>query len=181
MTASGILIIHTPTQLELASNLVDLFEASFAPAQGAIICTSLPGYVWAGSPDAAESALGSVRAVIALVDDATSIDSQGWFDLGVAWSQGKRIAFVVDVSSQAEQLPSQLRGAEVIACSDRGAMVALVEDLAFDLGLTPRLTKDAQLALVRLSSAPPPPNAADQAFAPEVSAAVSELTDLDHA
>lgn len=186
MTATGILIIHTPAQLEVASNLVDLFEASFAPAEGAIVCSSLPGYAWnsgansADSPaDQHESALASVSAVIALVGNATSIDSQGWFDLGVAWSQGKRIAFVADGSDQAERLPAQLGGAEVIACNDRSAIVALVEDLAFDLGLTPRLSKEAQLALLRLSSAPPPLPTTDRAPAAEALAANSEFADLD--
>ena len=187
MTASGILIIHTPGQLEMASNLVDLFEASFAPPQGAIVCSSLPGYAWSGraagaaepAVDDAESVLASVSAVIALVDSATSIDAQGWFNLGVAWSQGKRVAFVADTADQAEKLPSQLSHVERIACSDRDAMVALVEDLAFDLGLTPRLSKDAQLALVRLSSAPPPPPTTDRAQAVEARAADSDFADLD--
>jgi hypothetical protein len=41
---------------------------------------------------------------------------------------------------------------------DRAGIVGLVEDLAFDLGLNPRLGLDAKRALEQLSSAPPPPD-----------------------
>ena len=54
-------------------------------------------------------------------------------------------------------MPLQLAGgAEVIARVDREALVALIEDLAFDLGVRPRIGQEAQRALELLSSAPPP-------------------------
>jgi hypothetical protein len=161
---TGILIIHTPSQLEQASGLVDLLEASLALPAGAILCSSLPGYAWPGraalsseQPARFAATLDAVGAAIALVDGATVRDPQVCFDLAAAWARGKRIALLADTAERRDELPPQLGQAHVVSCLDRAGIVSLVEDLAFDLGLSPRLGPDAQRALEQLSSAPPPP------------------------
>jgi hypothetical protein len=160
---AGILIIHTPGQLNEVSTLVDLLEASLALPSGAIACSSLPGYAWAGrNAPAAErqasfsQALQDAQAAIALVDDHAIGDAQLWFDLAAAWARGKRVAVLADHAERRTQIPLQLGGGEVIDRLDRSAIVGLVEDLAFQLGVRPRIGQDAQRAIQQLSSAPPP-------------------------
>lgn len=164
---AGILIIHTPSQLEQASGLVDLLEASLSLPAGAILCSSLPGYAWPGRgvpsrehPARFAATLDAVGAAIALVDADAVRDPQVCFDLAAAWARGKRIALLADSPEQRAQLPPQLGQAHVVARMDRAGIVSLVEDLAFDLGLSPRHGQDAQRALEQLSSAPPPPDPA---------------------
>jgi hypothetical protein len=161
---TGILIIHTAGQLEEASNLVDLLEASLALPPGAIRCSSLPGYAWtarAGATNGNSSQFGAlldqVGAAIAFLDQGSLAERQLWFDLAAAWARGKRIALIADSDQWRTELPAQLHDAMLISRVDRDALASLVEDLAFDLGVNPRLGKDAQRALNSLSSAPPPP------------------------
>ncbi|MFI5308331.1 MAG: hypothetical protein ACHQ53_13310, partial [Polyangiales bacterium] len=163
---TGILIIHTAGQLEEASSLVDLLEASLALPPGAIRCSSLPGYAWAaraggtnGNSSQFGALLDQVGAAIAFLDQASLAERQVWFDLAAAWARGKRIALIADSDQRRAELPAQLHDATVIPRIDRDAIASLVEDLAFDLGVNPRLGKDAQRALNSLSSAPPPPPA----------------------
>ena len=172
---AGILIIHTPGQLDDASTLVDLLEASLELPTGAIACSSLPGYAWANrassEPERSERfsvALEGATAAIALVDGPSFADPQLWFDIAAAWSRGKRVAIVADCATRRSQVPLQLAGnGNLIERDDREALVSLIEDLAFDLGVRPRIGQDAQRALELLSSAPPsapssmPPRAAD--------------------
>ncbi len=162
---TGILIIHTDAQLEEASSLVDLLEASLSLPSGAIRCSSLPGYAWPNRnggqphPDSFAATLDEIGAAIALVDRAALAEPQLMFDLAAAWARGKRIALLADHAERRRELPPQLSKATLVARLDRAALADLVEDLAFDLGLNPRLGKDAQRALNALSSAPPPPPA----------------------
>ena len=160
VTASRILILHTPSQRAAASSLVDLLEASLALSDDAIACSSLP-FVAGQSQGAAE--FGSFGAAIALIDEGALGDHQLWFDLATAWAQRRRVAVLIDGPELRKRLPKQLKGAEVILLDDRAALIALVEDLAFDLDLSPRIGQDAQRALVRLSSMPPPMDEEDNA------------------
>jgi hypothetical protein len=172
---TGILIFHTQSQLDEASTLVDLLEASLSLPAGAIACSSLPGYTWAArNAPAAErkagfsQALDDAQAAIALVDDGALGDAQLWFDVAAAWARGKRVAVLADHGGRRAQLPLQLGSDEVIERVDRDAVVALVEDLAFALGVRPRIGQDAQRAIQQLSSAPPPPPVAAREEVPTV-------------
>jgi hypothetical protein len=166
---AGILIFHTPSQLDEASTLVDLLEASLSLPSGAIACSSLPGYTWAARNAPADErkagftqALEDAQAAIALVDDRTIGDAQLWFDVAAAWARGKRVAVLADHAERRTQIPSQLGQGEVIERIDRDAVVGLLEDIAFALGVRPRIGQDAQRAIEQLSSAPPPAEAAER-------------------
>jgi hypothetical protein len=172
---AGILIIHTPGQLDDASTLVDLLEASLPLPPGAIACSSLPGYTWANRASSAHeraerfsSALDGASAAIALVDASAFGEPQLWFDVAAVWSRGKRVALVADSATRRQQVPLQLTGGNVIEREDRDALVSLIEDLAFDLGVRPRIGHDAQRAMELLSSAPPPAPGSGPLRAPEL-------------
>jgi hypothetical protein len=172
---SRILIIHTPSQLEEASGLVDLLEASLSLPEDAIVCSSLPGYASSsrsgvGMGGAEFSALvDQLGAALALCDGPALQHAQLWFDAAAVWSRGKRLAVVIDAPELAAQLPSQLANAPAVVRTERDAVIGLIEDLAFDLGIDPRLGQDAQRALEQFSSFPPPAIAASAAPAVQAS------------
>jgi hypothetical protein len=160
---SRVLIIHTPSQLEEASSLVDLLEAALPLPEGTLVCSSLPGYAWGQRITAVDSTegteamarFGTLTAAIALVDEVAFADPQLWFDVAAAWARGKRVAVLLDTEGRRAELPRELAGEHAIVRENRAGLVALVEDVAFDLGLAPRIGRDAQRALVQLSTVPP--------------------------
>jgi hypothetical protein len=149
----SILIIHTPDQLEQASNLVDLLETSLALDADAIACSSLPGYAW---PELTIP-FRDAYAVIALVDESSVGLNQFWFDLAAAWTTSRRVSVVLGIPELRSTLPVQLQQSHVVIRPDRDALRTLVEDLAFDMGISPRMGRDAMDMLDQMSSAPPPP------------------------
>jgi hypothetical protein len=154
---SSILVLHTALQLEQASNLVDLLEASLPLGDGTIRCTSLPGYAWS---DGAQAPIpfADAGAAIALVDDDALGDPQLLCDLGAVWATGKRVAVIVERSDLRDRLPLQVRASgHVLERGDRSALAALVEDIAFDLNVDPRLGREAN-RLIEVISVPPPPS-----------------------
>lgn len=151
---SSILVLHTALQLEQASNLVDLLEASLPLGNGAIRCTSLPGYAWSDGGHASIP-FADAGAAIALVDELALADGQLLCDLGAVWATGKRVAVIVERAALRALLPVQLREGSVIERGDRAALAALVEDIAFDLGVDPRLGREAN-RLIEVISVPPP-------------------------
>ena len=166
----SIVIIHTPDQLEQASNLVDLLEASLALDDGAIVCSSLPGYAWS-EPTVP---FRDVLAVIALVDESAVGMNQFWFDLAAAWTAARRVAVVLGVPELRGTLPLQLQQPHVVVRPDRDALRTLVEDLAFDMGVSPRMGRDALRMLEQVSSLPPPPPPPE----PRTSQLVQPLADV---
>lgn len=167
----SILIIHTPDQLEQASNLVDLLETSLSLDAGAIACSSLPGYAWEKSVPFRDAS-----AAIALVDESSVGLSQFWFDLAAAWTSGGRVAVVLGIPELRSMLPAELQQPHVLVRPDRDALRTLVEDLAFDLGISPRMGHDALQMLEQLSTLPPPPAPPD---APEMQGADLEERSVD--
>jgi hypothetical protein len=159
---SRILIIHTPLQLEEASSLVDLLEASLPLPEGGLVCSSLPGYAWSqrvtagADPSQYLARLDALAAVIALVDEAALYDAQLWFEVASAWARGRRVLLLLDGAERRQQLPPQLADAPAFARPDRGALITFIEDLAFDVGVPPRIGKEAQQALDLFSTVPAP-------------------------
>jgi hypothetical protein len=149
----SILIIHTPDQLEQASNLVDLLETSLALDDDAIACSSLPGYAWRGPTIPFRDA----SAAIALVDESSVGLNQFWFDLAAAWTTSRRVSVVLGIPELRSTLPVQLQQAHMVISPDRDALRTLIEDLAFDMGVSPRMGRDALDMLDQMSSVPPPP------------------------
>lgn len=134
--------------------LVDLLESALTLGEGAIGCSSLPGYAVGRDP---REALQSAQAVIAWVDDASLHDPRVAFDLGVAWSLGKWIVLVTDATRAANSFPWPLAQPTVVVRADQKALRAMVEDVAFQLDVQPRLGPVAAEAMARVSEPPPAP------------------------
>ena len=169
---SSILVLHTAQQLEQASNLVDLLEAALPLGDGGIRCTSLPGYAWSDGGHGSVP-FAAAGAAIALVDEAALSDAQLLCDLGAVWATGKRVAVIVERAELRGRLPLQLRSGHVLARGDRAGLAALVEDIAFDIGVDPRLGREAN-RLIEVISVPPPAPSSPPASSPPVSHAASQ-------
>jgi hypothetical protein len=165
---SSILVLHSARQLEQASNLVDLLEAALPLGDGGIRCTSLPGYAWSDGGEGSVP-IADAGAAIALVDDDALSDAQLLCDLGAVWATGKRVAVIVEQPELRERLPVQLRTGHVLERGDRVALAALVEDIAFDIGVDPRLGREAN-RLIEVISVPPPAPSSPPASSPPASA-----------
>ncbi|MDD9937669.1 MAG: hypothetical protein OXT09_28925 [Myxococcales bacterium] len=154
---TGIYVAHTPAQTEQASTLVDLLESSLSLDESGIRCSTLPGYATTRSNgEGLRADIGGSQAVIALVDDHALRDPQLMLELGVAFTYDKRMMLLVEGAERGDSLPGALRELSLVERIDGNALVSMVEDLAFELGLRPRLGEGAQEAIRQLSTAPPP-------------------------
>lgn len=150
----AVYISHARTQAAEAMGLVDLLESALTLGEGAIGCSSLPGYAVGRDP---REALQSAQAVIAWVDDASLQDPRVAFDLGVAWSLGKWIVLVTDAPRAATSFPWPLAQPTVVVRADQKALRSMVEDVAFQLDVQPRIGPVAAEAMARVSEPPPAP------------------------
>lgn len=150
----AVYISHARSQAAEAMGLVDLLESALSLGEGAIACSSLPGYAAGRDP---RQALESAQAVIAWVDDASVQDPRIAFDLGLASGLGKWIVLMTDAPRVPTFFPWSLPQATVVVRSDQRALRAMVEDVAFQLDVQPRLGPVAAEAMARVSEPPPPP------------------------
>jgi hypothetical protein len=157
--SAGIFVVHTTQQAEEAGALVDLLETALALPDGSIACSHLPGYAWANGHGATsaewEAMLGRVGAAIAIADHAALSSPQWMFDLAAAFGRGLWTVVLLDDAELAAQLPTQLTGATLALRNDESSVRSVVEDIAFELGLSPRMGKEAREAIETLSSIPP--------------------------
>ena len=137
---SGVFVAHLPSQTEQVATLVDLLETSLTLQEGAIICTSLPGYGLSSAAvnvDDFRGMLDGASIVMGVVDQRSLADPQLLFELGAAWGQGKWMVLVTDREGYEAALPWQLRGVTVVCRSDRAGLVSMIEDIAFQLDTSP--------------------------------------------
>jgi hypothetical protein len=156
---AGIFVVHTPEQARDAGALVDLLESALALSDGAVACSSLPGYAWAlsGQPNTAEwdAMLQRVGAAVAIADNAALANAQWMFDIAAAFGRGLWTVVLLDDATQASRLPVQLTSATLALRGDERSVQAVMEDLAFELGLAPRMGQETKDALSTFSSIPP--------------------------
>ncbi len=150
----GVFISHARTKAAEAMGIVDVLEAALPLWEGAIGCSSLSGYGVGLDPHAA---LESAQAVIAWVDGDSLQDPRIAFELGVASGLRKWIVLVTDVPRLANRLPWSIGQSTVVLRDDHSALRAMVEDVAFQLNLQPRLGPDASEAIQRVSEPPRAP------------------------
>ncbi len=157
--SAGIFVVHTPDQARDAGALIDLLESALALPDGALACSSLPGYAWAasGQGNVAEwdAMLARVGAAIAIADSDALSSPQWMFDIASAHGRGLWTVVLLDDATQAARLPVQLTSATLALRSDATSVRSVVEDLAFELGVAPRLGKETKEAISTFSSFPP--------------------------
>lgn len=151
--------MHTKEQARDAGALVDLLESALALPDGALACSSLPGYAWSSSGQASaaewDAMLQRVGAAVALADSEALASPQWMFDVAAAHGRGVWTVVLLEDATQASRLPVQLTSATLALRSDEASVKAVVEDLAFELGVSPRLGQETKEAIVTFSSIPP--------------------------
>jgi hypothetical protein len=156
---AGIFVVHTKEQARDAGALVDLLESALALPDGALACSSLPGYAWSvsGQSNVAEwdAMLQRVGAAVALADSEALSSPQWMFDVAAAHGRGLWTVVLLEDATQASRLPVQLTSATLALRSDETSVRAVVEDLAFELGFAPRLGQETKEAIATFSSIPP--------------------------
>jgi hypothetical protein len=156
---AGIFVVHTKEQARDAGALVDLLESALALPDGALACSSLPGYAWSisGQSNVAEwdAMLQRVGAAVALADTEALNSPQWMFDIAAAHGRGLWTVVLLEDATQASRLPVQLTSATLALRSDEVSVRAVVEDLAFELGFAPRLGQETKEAIATFSSIPP--------------------------
>jgi len=156
---AGIFVVHTKEQARDAGALVDLLESALALPDGALACSSLPGYAWSvsGQSNVAEwdAMLQRVGAAVALADSEALASPQWMFDIAAAHGRGLWTVVLLEDATQASRLPVQLTSATLALRSDETSVRAVVEDLAFELGVSPRLGQETKDAISTFSSIPP--------------------------
>jgi hypothetical protein len=171
---AGIFVVHTKEQARDAGALVDLLESALALPDGALACSSLPGYAWSvsGQSNVAEwdAMLQRVGAAVALADSDALSSPQWMFDVAAAHGRGLWTVVLLEDATQASRLPVQLTSATLALRSDESSVRAVVEDLAFELGFSPRLGQETKEAISTFSSIPPDNRAVPAMAAPFVSA-----------
>lgn len=164
---AGIFVVHTKEQARDAGALVDLLESALALPDGALACSSLPGYAWSisGQSNVAEwdAMLQRVGAAVALADSDALGSAQWMFDVAAAHGRGLWTVVLLEDATQASRLPVQLTSATLALRSDEASVRAVVEDLAFELGFAPRLGQETKEAIATFSSIPPDNRAPQQA------------------
>ena len=182
---AGIFVVHTKEQARDAGALVDLLESALALPDGALACSSLPGYAWSvsGQSNVAEwdAMLQRVGAAVALADSDSLSSPQWMFDVAAAHGRGLWTVVLLEDATQASRLPVQLTSATLALRSDETSVRAVVEDLAFELGLAPRLGQETKEAIATFSSIPPD-NRSASAPAPAITPfSAREVPDEDDA
>lgn len=161
---AGIFVVHTKEQARDAGALVDLLESALALPDGALACSSLPGYAWSasGQSNVAEwdAMLQRVGAAVAIADGDALSSAQWMFDVAAAHGRGLWTVVLLEDATQASRLPVQLTSATLALRSDESSVRAVVEDLAFELGFAPRLGQETKDAITSFSSIPPSREAA---------------------
>lgn len=162
------LVVHTPGQTDQASSLCDLLELALSLPDGAITCSSLPGYALRHTAPGIEewsAAVNAAGAVIALVDDEALCNPQYLFELASAACLNKRLVLLLERETDREALPWQLERTPTVRRNDRAALVSMVEDLGFQLDVAPRLGDDMQAVVQQLlQDAPSGANGRGSAF-----------------
>ncbi len=136
----SIFVSHYSGDKHLVSLFVKALEESIVIPEGAIRCTSLPGYrLRAGAHTSVtlRAEIQQARVLIAILT-LHSLES-GWvmFELGAAWGAGK-IVLPVIVDVEYESLPGPLREINVTDATSRSELEQLFEELREDLAFEKR-------------------------------------------
>jgi hypothetical protein len=99
--------------------------------------------------------LQRVGAAVALADSEALASPQWMFDIAAAHGRGLWTVVLLEDATQASRLPVQLTSATLALRSDEASVRGVVEDIAFELGVSPRLGQETKEAIATFSSIPP--------------------------
>lgn len=134
-------VSHAHRDADLAQRLVDCLVAGLDVPDGALRCTSVPGYqldLGTMAPDALRRELGSSACVVALLTPNSIGNDWVLFELGAAWSNATVSIPLLAGGLQSKDIPGPFRGAAGGPLESQGTLDNLMNQLAKRLGWTQR-------------------------------------------
>jgi hypothetical protein len=107
-------ISHAHEDRDLASMLVDAITSALAVPEGALMCTSVPGYqldLGAAAPDVLRRALRSAPCVVGILTPNSLGTEWVLFELGAAWANDGMAIPLLAGGLEDKDIPGPLRGA----------------------------------------------------------------------
>ncbi len=135
-------ISHAHRDADIAARLVDVITANLEVPDGALRCTSVPGYqldLGAMAPEVLRRELGSALCVIALLTPNSLGNDWVLFELGAAWANVKVSIPLLAGGPEDKDIPGPLRGAAGGQLTVPGTLDRLLDQLQHALGWKPRL------------------------------------------
>jgi hypothetical protein len=147
-----IFISHASADRDLVKCFVSALEASVQITEGAIRCTSLPGYrLRAGAHTSTKlrEELQEAELIIGILTPA-SLES-GWvmFELGAGWGAGKWVVPVV-AGIDYDTMPGPLKESNATDAATRGELEELFHEIADGLKVQRRAAGKASAAIDEL-------------------------------
>jgi hypothetical protein len=146
---ASIYVCHRSSDVELAARLVDLLELAFELPEGSLGCSALPGYADPAPRAEALRALGG-HAEVVLVPLTEPLAPEQLLELGALWQAGRWIVALEGDPSALLRLPVPLDGVPHVSLPDRGALIELLEDIGYALGVVVRVGRVSNDAVAEL-------------------------------
>jgi hypothetical protein len=132
----SIFVSHYSGDKHLVSLFVRALEESFVIPEGAIRCTSLPGYRLRSGAHTSATLRDEIKQakILVAILTASSLES-GWvmFELGAAWGAQKLVVPVI-VDVEYESLPGPLKEINTTDATSRAELEQLFEEMQEALG-----------------------------------------------
>jgi hypothetical protein len=141
MSRIRIFVSHAASDVQLARGLIALVEACLNVPEGAIRCTSVPGYRLDGGNSAGETLrrnLEECSVVVALLTKASLESSFVLMELGAAWGFRKTAIPLLAPGLAFEDLPGPFKDVHALQMSDVTDVASLIETLGKQADLPAR-------------------------------------------
>ncbi len=148
-------ISHAHRDVDIAERIVTALELAMNVPDGAIRCTSVPGYkldLGSMAPDVLRHELASAEGVVAILTPNSLASQWVLFELGATWLQTKRTIPLLGGGLRNDDIPGPLRGAAGGQLQEASALVQFLDQVMKTLGWPPRNMLAAYDKLSQLST-----------------------------
>jgi hypothetical protein len=134
-------ISHAHRDVDIAERIVTALELAMNVPDGAIRCTSVPGYkldLGAMAPDVLRQELASAEGVVAILTPYSLASQWVLFELGATWLQTKQAIPLLGGGLRDEDIPGPLRGAAGGQLKEASALAQFLDQVMKKLGWPPK-------------------------------------------
>lgn len=148
-------VSHAHLDADIAERLVGALELAAHVPDGAIRCTSVPGYqldLGAMAPDVLRRELAAAECVVAILTPNGLLSPWVLFELGATWAQAKTVLPLLGGPLSGKDLPGPLQGASGGRLDDQAALAQFLHQTIGSLNWRPRNLLAASAKLGQLVS-----------------------------
>ena len=130
MGTATVIVSHSSKDERAAKALVDCLERALVIPQGAVLCTSVPGYKLSVGDEADDILKGNLRAcavVIGLISRESLRSHYVVMELGASWVLGKATCPVLLAGVDFAELPGPLRSTHAARATERTDVANLID------------------------------------------------------